>query len=84
MSCDILSGHRGFLITTFFIFGGKNMAKKKNIIRIDQVVQKISMSKPSIYRMIKAGTFPRQIKISARAIGWIESDIDKWIESKHI
>ena len=28
--------------------------------------------------------FPRSIRIGARAVGWLESDIDQWIETRRI
>jgi predicted DNA-binding transcriptional regulator AlpA len=31
---------------------------------------------------MKKGHFPNAIKISQRAIGWIESEIDEWIMQK--
>ena len=32
-----------------------------------------------IYYMFNAGTFPKPVKISERAIGWKESSVDEWI-----
>lgn len=29
-----------------------------------------------------AGTFPRPVALSARAVGWIASEIDAWVESR--
>jgi prophage regulatory protein len=31
---------------------------------------------------IKEGTFPAPVPISDRAIGWIESEIDDWVEQR--
>ncbi|WP_442781004.1 helix-turn-helix transcriptional regulator [Alteromonas sp. a30] len=31
-----------------------------------------------------SGEFPRSIRIGARAVGWLESDIDQWIETRRI
>jgi hypothetical protein len=30
------------------------------------------------------GEFPRSIRIGARAVVWLESDIDQWIETRRI
>ena len=36
----------------------------------------------SIYQGIKNGTFPAPIKLGARSIGWLSTDIDAWINSR--
>ncbi len=33
-----------------------------------------------LYELIKAGRFPAQIKTGIRAIAFIESEVDEWIE----
>ncbi len=40
---------------------------------------KSGLSKPSIYRKIADGTFPKPIKLGKRAIGFLEKDIEDWI-----
>ncbi|WP_116426030.1 helix-turn-helix transcriptional regulator [Pseudomonas citronellolis] len=58
------------------------------ILRLKQLVGLIGLSRSSIYdRMnIKSPrydeTFPRPIKLGKAAVGWIESDICVWIESR--
>ncbi|MBJ5113047.1 AlpA family phage regulatory protein, partial [Salmonella enterica subsp. enterica serovar Corvallis] len=34
-----------------------------------------------IYELIKAGRFPSQVKTGIRAVAFIESEIDEWIEA---
>jgi prophage regulatory protein len=31
---------------------------------------------------MEKGTFPKQYKLGPRAVGWLESDIEKWIEQR--
>lgn len=58
------------------------------IINRKQVCEKCNRSRSGIYYMVKPGspmfdpTFPRPVKIGARSIGWIESEIDDWIKTK--
>ena len=40
------------------------------------------MSRSSIYNAVKEGTFPRQINLGPRAVGWLESSIDQWIQGR--
>ena len=52
------------------------------ILRLPAVETKVGLSRSSIYVQIEEGTFPRPVLISKRAVGWRESTIDAWIESK--
>ena len=44
------------------------------------------MTKPGfpshIYRKIADGTFPRPIKLGDRAVGFVEEELDAWIEQR--
>lgn len=52
------------------------------IQRLPLVRYRTGQSRTSIYKAVKEGTFPSPIKLGARSIGWLESDITKWIESR--
>ncbi|MGZ4995376.1 MAG: helix-turn-helix transcriptional regulator [Methylobacter sp.] len=53
-----------------------------NIIRLPRVIQKTELSRSTIYSLIKAGDFPKQIHLSPRAMGFLESEVDRWIEAR--
>lgn len=50
------------------------------IIRIRTVLNRTGLSRSTLYRKMKEGTFPRQVKISDYCSGWRESAINRWIE----
>jgi prophage regulatory protein len=52
------------------------------ILREPEVSYKTNMTREMIRRLENAGQFPKRIKLSKRAVGWIESEIDAWIEAK--
>ena len=58
------------------------MITEQQFIRLGEVIQITSLSKTSIYRLISEGTFPKQIQIGKRAVGWVRSDINAWINQK--
>lgn len=58
------------------------MSKSKNILRSKQVIAKTSLSRSSLYALVGRGEFPKQIKLSARSSGWLESEVDQWIEDR--
>ncbi|HCF7932385.1 TPA: AlpA family transcriptional regulator [Klebsiella michiganensis] len=57
-----------------------NKEKPPKLIRLPEVIRKTGFGKTWIYELIKAGRFPKQVKISERSIDFIESEIDEWIE----
>lgn len=56
------------------------MANKIN--RFPEVMNKTGLPRSSIYAQIGLGLFPKGIKLTARARGWSDGEIDEWIEAK--
>ena len=54
----------------------------QNILRLALVKKRTGLSRSSIYSGVKQGTFPAQISLGPRSVGWLESSIDGWIESR--
>lgn len=52
------------------------------IIRLPTVQDIIGLSKPTIYRMMKRGEFPAQIKMGPKASGWLMSEVQDWVSSR--
>ena len=52
------------------------------ILRRPEVETATGLSRSTIYAMIAAGAFPRPIRLGKRAVGWPESAIAEWIESR--
>lgn len=54
----------------------------KRIIRLPAVMDKTGIARSTIYAMIARGDFIPPLKLSSRSSGWLESDIDAWIDSR--
>ena len=52
------------------------------ILRRQLVEAQTGLSRSKIYDLVAREQFPRQIKIGARAVGWVEADIEAWINAK--
>lgn len=52
------------------------------ILRLPELKYRIGLSGSHIYAMVSKGTFPHQIKLGPRAAGWLESEVDQWIEQR--
>lgn len=55
---------------------------KGNLIRLARVREITALSRSSIYAYMAAGTFPAAIKISARSIGFLESEVRDWCAAR--
>lgn len=53
-----------------------------NILRLKQLTDCTGLSKSTIYAMIKIGNFPKPKLLGARSVGWLECDVNNWIESR--
>ena len=51
------------------------------ILRIENVLDRTGLSRSTLYRKIREGTFPEQIAISSRCSGWRESAVSEWMRS---
>lgn len=51
-------------------------------LRIDDVIATTGLSRPTIYRLVRAGDFPRQYQLTRRCVGWWESDVDQWLTQR--
>ncbi len=52
------------------------------ILRRKQVEARTGLSRSTIYQRIKEGAFPEAINLGARAVGWVESEIDEWLSQQ--
>jgi len=52
------------------------------ILRLPSVKARTGLSRSTIYLRIAEGSFPKSIALGPRARGWLESDIDSWIQSQ--
>ena len=47
-------------------------------LRIETVLEMTGLSRTTLYRKVRGGTFPRQVLLSERCTGWRESDVRIW------
>ena len=51
-------------------------------LRLSEVRNRVPYSRATIYRLITAGQFPRPYRLGARAVAWLESEVDAWISAR--
>ncbi len=52
------------------------------VLRQREVVERVGYSRMHIARIEKAGLFPKRIHLGPNSVGWVEAEIDAWIEAK--
>ncbi len=52
------------------------------ILRRTQVQARTGISRSGIYQKMADGEFPKSISLGPRAVGWLESSIDDWIQGR--
>ena len=52
------------------------------VLSIDDVIEKTSLSRTTIWRRQHEGKFPKPIRLSSNRVGWKETDVNTWIDSR--
>jgi len=52
------------------------------ILRLRQVCAVTGLCRSMIYQMEADRRFPQRIKISTRAVGWLEKEVNAWLISR--
>ena len=52
------------------------------LLRREEVEQRTSLSRSSIYRLMRQGRFPSAVRIADRAVRWRSSEIEQYLASR--
>jgi prophage regulatory protein len=52
----------------------------RRILRMRAVEQRTGRKRSAIYESIALGTFPKSIPLGKRSVGWLENEIEDWID----
>lgn len=61
---------------------GKGETVSEKFLRLIEVQRRVPYSRSTIYLKVSRGEFPHPISLGARAVGWLESDIDEWMAQR--
>jgi prophage regulatory protein len=51
-------------------------------LRLPDVIKRVGLGRASIYRLMEKGKFPKAHKLGERAVAWLESDVESWIQAR--
>ena len=52
------------------------------LIRFSAVRDRTGLSRSTVWRLERHGSFPKHRRMSPNAVGWLEHEIDQWIETR--
>ena len=52
------------------------------LLKLPAVLARVAISRSKLYANVKDGTFPAPISLGARAIAWIDEEVDEWIKRR--
>jgi prophage regulatory protein len=53
-----------------------------SILRLPAVTARTGLSRSTIYLRISEGSFPKPINLGSRAVGWLESEVNDWLNQQ--
>lgn len=54
----------------------------KRILRLSEVKSRTGLSRSTIYERINTNSFPKSIQLGGRSVGWLEHEVNEWIEER--
>lgn len=57
---------------------------RNRILRRADVILLCGLSCSTIYALMARGDFPKPVRLTGRAVGWREEDIDAWLASRPV
>ncbi len=60
-----------------------NLVKEQvKILRRKDVEAITGLSRSTIYNKMEDGSFPTQIQLTERSVGWIEAEVQEWLKNR--
>lgn len=54
----------------------------EQILKMPDVIRATGLARSTIYKLISENRFPKQIKLTSFSSGWLQSEIEAWIEDR--
>lgn len=58
------------------------LAAQPILLRLPMVMRITGLARSTIYKLISQNQFPVPIKLSKRAVAWLQSEIESWVSSR--
>jgi prophage regulatory protein len=58
------------------------MENATRLLRRRQVESRTGLKRSTIYQRLAEGTFPKQIRLGPRSVGWLASEVEAWVQAR--
>lgn len=58
------------------------MKSTDRLLTLRDVKALTTLSKPTIYKLIKIGGFPKQLRIAHQKVAWLDSEVRDWVTQR--
>ncbi len=58
------------------------MRDDDTLLTMADLKELVPFSKPTIYQMIREGSFPKQVRLGPNRVAWLRSEVLGWIGKK--
>ena len=55
---------------------------ERRILRLEEVEAKSGFKRAHLYNLMRAGKFPKALRLGVRAVGWDSIEIDQWMAER--
>jgi prophage regulatory protein len=56
--------------------------EQDRILRLPEVLTRVGFAASTVRALVRTGEFPRPVRLGRRALGWKESSITDWLETR--
>ena len=60
----------------------KHRNNTMRLIKIKEVIKMTSLSRATIYKYMADDSFPKPVSLGAKAVAWVEDEVENWIIEK--
>lgn len=60
----------------------QNNCAPVRLIRLPEVCKRVGLKRATIYVLMSEGKFPRQRKLAANSVAWVDREVDAWIAER--
>lgn len=58
-----------------------NFSRDEKLVRMKRVIEMTTLSRTTLWRMVRQGRFPQPVKISRNRVAWREYDVVAWFQT---
>lgn len=74
--------HNGKETAVQLVHQSRPVVPRDRLLRLPEVEEVTGCKKSTIYELMRAGKFPRSIRVHARMVAWPETAVLQWVQDR--